>query len=246
MKLIVLGSGTCVPSLTRNAPGYLLEAEGKQVLVDCGSGTLLQLEKAGRSFRDIDAVFITHLHPDHFADLMPLIHALVSVPGFKREKELLIAGPEGLTHYYEDAFVPIIHRQEFIRFIEMKNKLKLDPFSVHSSATVHIRTSLAFRFEVGEKSIVFSGDADYDQGLIDISKDADILIADSSFPHSKKGKGHLSSLECGLVAKKAGVKRLLLSHLYPDDLPDSERLKECREVFSGEVELAEDLMEIEI
>ena len=70
MKLIVLGSGTCVPSLKRSAPAYYLEAEGKQILIDCGGGTLLQLEKIGKSYKDIDAVFITHTHPDHIADLM--------------------------------------------------------------------------------------------------------------------------------------------------------------------------------
>ena len=69
MKLIVLGSGTCVPSLKRNAPGYYIEAEDYRILVDCGSGTLLQLERAGRNYKDLDAVFITHRHPDHFADL---------------------------------------------------------------------------------------------------------------------------------------------------------------------------------
>ncbi|HHN65197.1 MAG TPA: ribonuclease Z, partial [Nitrospirae bacterium] len=80
MQLLILGSGTCVPSLQRNAPGYLLELEGMRVLVDCGSGILLQLERAGRSYRDIDAVFITHSHPDHISDLMPLIHALIATP----------------------------------------------------------------------------------------------------------------------------------------------------------------------
>jgi ribonuclease BN (tRNA processing enzyme) len=100
MKLTVLGSGTCVPSLKRNAPGYLLEADGLQALVDCGSGILLQLEKAGRSYRDIDAVFITHRHPDHFADLIPLVQALLATPNYKREKDLFIIAPEGFRAYY--------------------------------------------------------------------------------------------------------------------------------------------------
>ena len=59
-------------------------------------------------------------------------------------------------------------------------------------------------------------------------------------------KGHLSAKECGLVAKKAGVKKLVLSHLYPADTPDIARVREAEEVFEGKVILAEDLMEIEI
>ncbi|MBI4825436.1 MAG: MBL fold metallo-hydrolase [Nitrospirae bacterium] len=246
MKLIILGSGTCVPSLKRNAPGYFLESEGRQILIDCGSGTLLQLERVGKSYKDIDAVCVTHLHPDHFADLMPLIHALIATPGFKREKELLIAGTVGFIEYYENAFIPIVKRREFIKLIKMEDDIVLEPFKISSAKTVHFGSSLAYRIEAGGRSVVFTGDADYDQGLIDLSKDADLLIADCSFPHSLKMKGHLSAKECGLVAQAAGVKRLILSHIYPSDVSDDKRVEEAQEVFDSHVELAEDLKEIEI
>jgi ribonuclease BN (tRNA processing enzyme) len=248
MKLIVLGSGTCVPSLKRNAPGYYLEAKGRQVLVDCGSGTLLQLERAEKSYKDIDAVFITHLHPDHFADLMPLIHALLATPGFKRKKGLFVIGPDKFRDYYEKAIASVLGtpRDFSIHVIEIKDRLVLDPFRIFSAKTVHSHNSIAYRFEEGKKSLVFTGDSTYDEGIVKLSKDADLLVADCSFPHSLKTPAHLSSKECGLIAKEAGVKRLLLSHLYPADIPDTERIKECKEVFDGDVTLAEDLMEIEI
>ncbi|MBI4844725.1 MAG: MBL fold metallo-hydrolase [Nitrospirae bacterium] len=246
MKLIVLGSGTCVPSLKRNAPGYFLESEGMRILVDCGSGTLLQLERAGKSYKDIDAVFVTHLHPDHFADLMPLIHALLATPKFKREKKLLIAGPAGLKEYYQNAFTPIFGRRELIEIAEIQGEIEFEPFSISSAKTIHSPESLAYRIESGGTSIVFTGDADYDERLIALSNNADLLITDCSFTHSLKMKGHLSAGECGLIANKAGVKRLLLSHIYPSDIPDSERVREAGEVFDGEVVLAEDLMEMVI
>ena len=91
---------------------------------------------------------------------------------------------------------------------------------------------------------MFTGDADYAQGIIEISITADLLVADCSFPEADKMKGHLSAKECGIVAKKAGVKKLLLSHLYPADSPDIERINESRRAFDGEILLAEDLMEI--
>ena len=93
---------------------------------------------------------------------------------------------------------------------------------------------------------MFTGDTDYDQRIIEISISADLLVADCSFPDADKVKGHLSAKECGIVAKKAGVKKLLLSHIYPADMPDAERVNESREAFDGEVLLAEDLMEIDI
>ncbi|NOZ70071.1 MAG: MBL fold metallo-hydrolase [Deferribacteres bacterium] len=248
MKLIVLGSGTCVPSLNRNAPGYYLEAGDRRILLDCGSGTLLQLERAGKSYRDIDAVFITHTHPDHFADLMPLIHALRATPGFKRAKTLFIVAPSLFIEYYDRAIATVLGRpREFsIQRIRMPEEMDFRPFNVRAAKTVHSQDSIAYRFEYGGRAIVFTGDADYDKGIVDLSRDADLLIADCSFPDANKARGHLSARQCGLVAREAGVKKLLLSHIYPADTPDIDRVREGREEFGGEVVLAEDLMEISI
>jgi ribonuclease BN (tRNA processing enzyme) len=246
MRLIVLGSGTCVPSLKRNAPGYFLEAGETRLLVDCGSGILLQLERCGRSYKDIDAVFITHLHPDHFSDLMPLIHAMLATPGYKRKKDLIITGPKGLRQYYDLAIASIIGKPKEFSIVvqEIEDSLVLEPFVVTSISTVHSDSSVAYRFEEGGSALVYTGDAAYDEGLIDISRGADLLVIDASYPESMKVKNHLTTRECGLVAERAGVKRLLLSHLYPVDVSDQERLNECRKVFNGDVSLAEDLMEI--
>jgi len=248
MKLIVLGSGTCVPSLKRNAPGYHLEVCERQILIDCGSGTLLQLEKAGKSYRSIDAVFITHTHPDHISDLIPLIHALSATPDFKREKDLLLVGPRDLKKFYDSCIASVIRKPKtfIIKVVEMEDKLDLGYVYVFSKKTVHSENSIAYRFEDSEKSVVITGDCDYDEGIVELSKHADLLIIDCSFPDAMKVSGHLTPKECGLVAKRANVKRILLSHLYPTSQPDSDRLRECKAVFDGDVSLAEDLMEVTI
>ncbi len=248
MKFIVLGSGTCVPSLTRNAPGYYLEAEEVQILVDCGSGSRLQLERAGKSYKDIDAVFITHTHPDHFADLMPLIQALIATPDYTRKKDLSVIGPSEFLQYYDKAIASVLGTPaDFsIKLIEVKHRLDFGPFHVITAKTNHSADSIAYRFEHGGSSLVFTGDADYDQDIITLAQNAEMLIADCSFPNTKKVAGHLSAGECGLIAKKAEVKKLLLSHLYPSGTPETDRIDESREVFDGEVILAEDLMEIDL
>jgi len=248
MKLTILGSGTCVPSLKRNASGYLLEAEGMEVLVDCGSGILLQLERAGRSYKDIDALFITHGHPDHFADLMPLIHALFYTPNFTREKDLVIIAPKAFSQYYDKAIGSILGEPKDFRivFMEIADKMEFGPWNICTTDTMHSDDSIAYRFEQGGRSVVFSGDADYDQGIIGLSEKVDLLIADCSFPDAMKVKGHLSAKECGLLAQKAKVKKMVLSHLYPSDTPDEDRVTEAKKHYNGDVILAEDLMEIEI
>lgn len=237
-----------MPSLKRNAPGYYLEVFDMQILIDCGSGTILQLERAGKNYKSIDAVFITHTHPDHISDLMPFIHALLATPGFKREKDLLIVGPKGSKKFYESCISSVIKRPKSftIEVVEIEDKLGLKYLNVFSKKTAHSENSIAYRLEDGEKSLVITGDCDYDEGIVEFSKDADLLIIDCSFPDAMKVPGHLTPKECGLVAKKAKVKKLILSHLYPTSYPDAERLKECRVVFDGDVSLAEDLMEVNI
>ncbi len=100
MKGTILGSGTGVPSLSRHAPGYLLEVEeGRRWLVDCGSGTLLQLERLQKSFRTLDGAFITHTHVDHIGDLMPLIHAF-RFSGLVRDAPFHLFGPAGFVDFW--------------------------------------------------------------------------------------------------------------------------------------------------
>jgi ribonuclease BN (tRNA processing enzyme) len=244
MKLIVLGSGTCVPSLERASPAYYLEAEEHQFLIDCGNATLLQLEKANKSYKDIDAVFISHTHPDHVSGISPLIHALMATPFFTREKDLFLVGPEGFKKYYSKSVGCSIGKPKSfsIHVIEIKDKMDHPPLHIFSRKTVHSKDSIAFRFEYGNKSLVITGDADLDKGIIELSKNADLLIADCSFPASMKTKGHMIPKECGVVAREAGVKKLLLSHIYTVPFPVEQMVEECRQAFNGDIYLAQDLM----
>ncbi len=250
MKVIVLGSGTTVPSALRSAPGYSLQRNGQEFLIDCGSGALVQLERAGRSYRTIDGVFVTHTHPDHIGDLIRLIHALKFTPGFQREKALRLFGPEGFLAFFEAHVVPLVGKPgRFpIQVAEVDATFELSGMGVRTVPTVHsaILNSVSYRFEDGHRSVVFSGDCDYDRGIVELSRDTDLLVLDCSFPDALKVPGHLSASECGNVAKEANVKRLLLSHLYPVAREQDARLEQCRSVFSGDVRLAEDLMELEV
>jgi len=248
MILTILGSGTCVPSVERNAPGYLLESDGTSLLLDCGCGTLIQLEKAGRSYAAIDAVFITHRHPDHFSDLMPLVHALLAAPGCDRRKDLHIFGPKLFIDYYHRAFSPVLFSSGKFSTIlhEASGKFDFDPFNIMTAKTLHSDDSIAYRFECGGRALVYTGDTDYDPAVVKLAEDADLLVADCSFPARMKVRNHLSAEECGMLAKEAGVRRLVLSHLYPAGMPEQERVEEAASAFGGEIILAEDLMKIKV
>jgi len=248
MRLTILGSGTGVPSLGRGSPAYLLETLQSTNLVDIGGGALRQLERTGVSYRNVDAVFVTHAHPDHIGDLIALIHALKATPGFTREAPLSLFGPPGFREFYEQRIAsvatPPTHFE--IRVREADERFEFSDLRIETTPTVHSDQlhSIAYRFEQ-DKTIVFSGDADYDGRLIDLASGADILVLDCSFPDQLKWNGHLCASECGLIAAQANVKQLILSHLYPVPEDQDLRLQQARSSFAGEVHQAADFMVLE-
>jgi len=248
MKLIVLGSGTCVPSLTRSAPGYLLAADGQELLIDIGGTTLQQLVRAGRDYLRIDAIFVTHTHPDHVSGLLPFMHASTSTLEKIRTKELMIIGPEGIREFYDGCIGALLRppRSFGVTVKQMPDHLALGALQVLSTRTAHTATSIAYRIAGENSSTVFTGDTDFDRNLISFSQGADLLVIDCSYPNDMKTAGHLTPKECGTIAREAGVKQVLLTHIYPTAVPDEQRVDECRAVFSGEVLLARDLLEMDI
>jgi ribonuclease BN (tRNA processing enzyme) len=245
MKLIILGSGTCVPSFKRSGPSNFLQIGKYKMLVDCGLGMLRQLALAGESYKDIDIVFITHTHVDHVCELTSLIWALKYTPGFTRKKDLILIGSIGIKKFYYETIEKIHGKPETFKVIvkEMKKRMVFDDFSVENTPVIHIRTSTAFKFIQKDKTLVISGDTDFDERLIKLSKNADCLVLECSFPNNQKFKFHLTPRECGEIANKSKVKKLLLTHLYPA-LPDN-RLEETKKIFKNTV-LAKDLLKINV
>ncbi|MCK4635434.1 MAG: ribonuclease Z [Candidatus Moranbacteria bacterium] len=101
MKLTILGSGSCVPSLKRSSPSNFLQTSNKKIIVDFGAGTLHQLLKANIDYKEIDCVFITHFHNDHIGELHAFLNALNNTPNFNRKKELTLVGPIGFKNFYK-------------------------------------------------------------------------------------------------------------------------------------------------
>ncbi len=245
MKLTILGSGTCVPSLERSSPANFLKILNTEIIIDFGPGTMHQLLKAKIDYKTIDVVCLTHFHPDHASELHSFIQALNWTPNFKRKKDLILIGPVGFKNFFKNTINsnPLSDSYK-IKIKEIRNYLAFNGFKVKCVKTIHNQESIGYKFIEKTKSIVITGDCDYDLNLIKFSKNSNLLLTECSFPNDLKMKGHLVPKECGEIAKQANVGKLVLTHLYPTS-PEAVRLKETKKVFKNTV-LANDLLTINI
>ena len=251
MEVIILGSGTAIPSIKRGAPSILiLPKQDYFLLFDIGLGTMRSLLEVGISPKEIKEIYITHLHPDHTSELIPLLFAFRN-PEFKRNLDLDIIGPPGFKKFYNELkniYGKWIDEYYYkLNLDEALNKILIrDSFWIKSHEVVHIKHSLAYRIENSQhKSIVYSGDTDYCKEIIELSENAELLILECAHPEGMKVEGHLTPSLAGMIAKEAGVKKLILTHFYPV-CEGYDLITPCKKYFSGEVILARDLLKINV
>lgn len=251
MEVIVLGSGTSVPHPRRGSAGCLVRGGGRTILVDAGPGTLQKLATLGISLAVPDAAVFTHLHLDHTAELAPLLFALRN-PGIGRSRTLTLAGAPGFRDFYArlrrmyGTWVEPLGYPLEIEEIDVR-PVSLGGLTLRAFPVSHTPHSVAYRVEdpADGKAVAFSGDTDVCEGLVEAARGADLAVLECSFPDGRKVEGHLTPGEAGEIAARAGAKRLLLTHFYPEcegeDIPG-----QCRNRYAGEILLAEDLMRISV
>ncbi len=250
MELIVTGSGTAALQSDRGPSGYVLRVAGETCLLDGGTGTLLKCLQAGVSYRDFDRLFYTHLHPDHTIDLVPFLFATRNTPGFTRTKPLRIHGPRGFASFYDrllDLFGRSMVDADYeIEIVELdETEIDAGAFKLQSRLMAHADNAIGYRFEAEERVFAYSGDTDYCQGIIELARGADLLLLECSFSDAHKVSNHLSPTQAGEIARQAGVRKLLLTHIYPPF--DEHEILDCAaRRFDGPIEIARDLMRIEI
>lgn len=249
-ELIILGSGTGIPSLRRASPGLLLTSKNRHLLIDSGHGILRRMLEAGLTYRDVDLLLYTHIHPDHTADLVPLLFAC-KYGDLPREKELLCIGGNGFGRHFDkirNLYGSWIEPQTYrLTVREMASSpLLLGEMKILSKPMAHLPESVGYRIEWDDgNSLVISGDTDYCENLVSLARETDLLVLECSFPDEKKVEGHLTPSLAGRIAVESGCKRLLLNHLYPI-CDQYDILSQVKQVYHGEVLLGEDLMRINI
>ncbi|MEW6439449.1 MAG: MBL fold metallo-hydrolase [bacterium] len=250
MEVTILGSGTAIPDRERSSPGLAVRLEDSLAFLDLGSGSLGRAARLSVPVDEVELVLLTHLHPDHTADLVPLLFALRN-PEWRRVRPLLVVGAEGLAEHlwrldavYGDWIRPAGYDLD-IRELG-RSRLSLPRWHLQTEPVRHGPPAIAAALTDGRgRRLVYSGDTEYCEGLVRIAQDADLLILECSFPDGRICPGHLTPSQAGRVAREARCKKLLLTHFYPA-CRGHDLLASCRGAYPGPIVLAEDGLRMEV
>ncbi|MCH1867165.1 MBL fold metallo-hydrolase [Nocardioides sp. CFH 31398] len=250
MRLTVVGCSGSYPGPDSPASCYLLEAphdDGTgertwRVLLDLGNGALGSLQ----NFADplaIDAVLLSHLHADHCLDLCSY-HVLRRYHPEGKQPRIPVWGPAGvadrIARGYDLDPDPGMHEDfAFAEYDAAGHDLEIGPFAVRAEPVLHPVTAFALRVTAGGRTLAYSGDTAPCDGLDRAAAGVDLLLAEASFRHADDNPPgiHLTGRECGELADRAGVPRLVITHVPPWYSGPAAR-DEALTVYAGDVQVA--------
>ncbi|MFI0466812.1 MBL fold metallo-hydrolase [Saccharopolyspora sp. 5N102] len=247
MKLTILGCSGSFPGPDSPSSGYLLESGGTRIALDLGNGTLGAMQRFVDPFQ-LDAVFFSHLHPDHCADfaaLTVLRRYHPNPPHDPTARRLRVIAPENAPERFAALYAPDAAERaetdlsDVFEFIPIPAEpVRVGPFEVQAVPMAHLCASWGFRVAAEGKVLAYTGDTGPCPQLTELAADADVLLSEASwadFPDAPGGV-HLSGRQAAEVAKAARARRLLLTHIVP--WADREEiLAEAKAAFDGPTEL---------
>jgi ribonuclease BN (tRNA processing enzyme) len=235
--------------------GYLIETDETTVLLDCGNGVFAKLRERV-DYTEVDAVVISHLHADHFLDLVPYSYALIYAPkqqpvpvhiweGTDDPAHPRLIAPPGATETFRrvvgawgnDDLIELAFR---IDEYAGGDQVEIGDVRVDFRPVPHFVETFAVRISSdGSGDIVYSADTRPGEEIIDASRDADLLIIEATLPRPERTgvRGHLTPEEAGEHAKRARAKRVVITHIS-DELGDDWAREEAERGFGGPVEIA--------
>ena len=249
MKLTILGCSGSAPGPASPASGYLVEADGFRLVLDLGNGVLAELQRHCGLF-DFDALAFSHLHSDHCADFTVLAVGRryhTSPPYPPRERRLPVFAPAEAPGRFARAYATghaemvSTDLSDVFEFHALHEEaIEIGPLKVTATRVTHPCEAYGFRVEHNGRSLVYSGDTATCAGLDCLSAGADLLLAESTWTDlpGRPPDTHMSGRQAGQTACRAGVGKLVLTHVAP--WTDRQVvLAEARGEFDGEVLLAE-------
>ena len=248
MRLTVIGCAGSYPGPDSPASCYLVEHDGHSIVLDMGNGAFGPLQTYV-DVLDVEAVVLSHLHADHCLDL-------TSYYVWRRYRPegpahaIPVLGPTGsadrLARAYDLPHTPGMHG-EFI-FRDHAAVTEVGPFRITTAPACHPVEAYSIRVEAGGRVLVFSGDTGPCEPLVGLSEGADLALYEASFLSRYEDLPpdlHMTAAQASVHAMRAGVGRLLLTHLVPWT-PRDETQAEAAAVYDGELMLATSGLAVEI
>ncbi len=216
MQLTVLGCFGPYPPAGGCCSGYLLQEDNCSILIDCGNGVLSRLQQY-LDYRQLNAVLLTHLHADHYSDVMIMRYGLeISFQQGERLEPLPLYAPA----QPEEEYARLPYKNAYnVSKLESGQTLQIGPFTILSREGIHAIPSMAFRIRTASGIFVYSGDTEFDSGLEQFAAGADLFLCEANYLDADIEKGlpnHLSSAQAAQIASAAGVEKLFLTHHHPE------------------------------
>ena len=238
LSLTVLGCSGSYPAVGMACSGYLVQGEGVSVLLDLGPGSLANLQRH-LGLADVDAVIISHRHPDHWTDLAGLDVALEYAHGRQGLPVYGNAETHALAEALTTGLAPTIDWHD----VEDGSEITIGALRCRFAATDHYVPTLAVRIDdlVSGQSLAYSADTGPSWSFDVLGPGIDLALCEAT--NLTDGEGdevlHLSARQAGVMARSAGVRRLVLTHRWPGSDPEAYRA-EGSEAFGAPVEIAAD------
>ena len=257
MRLTVLGKSPSWQDVDGACSGYLIEDSGASLLLDCGNGVFAKLRQH-RDYTELDAVLISHLHADHILDLVPYAYALTYAPrqqpvpvppwpGTDHPARPELHAPRGAVETFrrlcsawggpEDLIESAFVLSEY----DAGSAIELGPLRMRFREVPHFTTTYAVEISStnGDGRITFSSDCRPNDALVEFASGTDLLLVEATLPRPERTgiRGHLTPAEAGEHARRAGAKRVVLTHIS-DELDHTWARKQGSAAFGSPVEVA--------
>ena len=257
VRITVLGKSPSWQDADGACSGYLIEERGTRLLLDCGNGVFSKLRRYC-DYVAVDAVVISHLHADHFLDLVPFSYALTYAPrqqpvpvdrwpGTDHPARPRLHAPRGATEVFRRVVgawgtEDLIENAFEIAEYEPADVLEVGPLRVRFAEVPHYLPTCAIDISStanGSGRFTYGADSAPTEDLVRFAAGTDLLMIEATLPRPERGgvRGHLTPAEAGDHGCRANVRRLVLTHIS-DELDELWARDQARKTFGGPVTVA--------
>jgi ribonuclease BN (tRNA processing enzyme) len=256
MRITVLGKSPSWQDAGGACSGYLIEDGDTRLLLDCGNGVFAKLRQR-LGYTELDAILISHLHADHILDVVPYSYALTFAP---RQQPVPVGGypgtddparprliaPPGATNCFRRltgswGSEELVEKAFAVEEYDPASTVEVGPLRIRFKEVPHFTATYAIDLHStsGSGRFTFSADCRPGEELVEIARDTDLLLVEATLPRPERtgDRGHMTPAEAGDHARRAGAKRVVLTHIS-DELDADWAREEGSKGFGAPVDLA--------